>query len=186
MYQLGVGGLTPSIEKARELFELAAEQGNEEAMFQLSCTYMPDDDVEEIFDEFTNGSDDDDGLPDTPLSAAMSEVARREIKASGDESHSQKVDILLSSEEEADMQRKALYWVCRAAKKGHAGAQFNLGVMHLLDDYPGVERSEAVARRLFQKSAKQGNPSSPIQLGLHVYGRSWRIKNVFKERTKAL
>ena len=166
MHQLGAGGLKPSVEKARGLFELAAEQGNEEAMFQLSCTYMPDDGDEEDLDGFLDDSEVDDSIPDTPLSAAMSKVARREMKAANnDNRNSREVDQVLSAEEEVEMQRKALYWVCRAAKKGHAGAQFNLGVMHLLDKYPGVERSEAVARRLFQKSAKQGNPEAQYNLG---------------------
>ena len=69
MHQFGLSGLEASVDKARELFELAAEQGNDDAMFQLSCTYMPVELAED-------GLDDD--VLDTPLSAAMSKVAEED------------------------------------------------------------------------------------------------------------
>ena len=154
MHQFGLSGLDVSASKARELLELAAVQGNADAMFQLSCLYMPS--------EFTyNNSDDnsdDQGMLDTPLSAAMSKVADEETSdnPSNNNGRSDDVDEQVS---------EALLWVTRAAKKGHADAQFNLGIIHLRDDYPGVKKSEVTARRLLQKSAKQGHADAQFSLG---------------------
>ena len=52
----------------------------------------------------------------------------------------------------------------RLAKKGHAGAQFNLGLMY--HQGLGVKKDYVVARRLYRIAAKEGNPVAANNVGM--------------------
>ena len=52
----------------------------------------------------------------------------------------------------------------RLAKKGHAGAQFNLGLMY--HQGLGVKKDYAEARRLYRIAAKEGNPVAANNVGM--------------------
>lgn len=56
----------------------------------------------------------------------------------------------------------AVEWDTKAAERGHAMAQCNLGVCY--DDGKGVEKSYEKALRYFIKSALQGNGSSYYEI----------------------
>ena len=51
--------------------------------------------------------------------------------------------------------KKASKWYKKAAKQGHAEAQYNLGAMHENGD--GVDQSDSMAMRWYAKAAAQGH-----------------------------
>lgn len=55
-------------------------------------------------------------------------------------------------------------WFFRAAEKGHAEAQFNLGLLYLHGD--GVEKDIEAALKWFTQSAEQGNADAQNNLGV--------------------
>ena len=55
-------------------------------------------------------------------------------------------------------------WFFRAAEQGHAGAQFNLGL--LFAEGQGVPQDSAKAAELFTKSAEQGNVDAQNNIGV--------------------
>jgi TPR repeat protein len=58
---------------------------------------------------------------------------------------------------------EALKWYRRAAAKGNASAQFNLGIMYANGE--GVPKDEAKAVEWYQKSAAQGDADAQCFLG---------------------
>ena len=58
---------------------------------------------------------------------------------------------------------KGVYWIRRAARHGHALAQFNLGVMYR-DGRRGVGRDLDEARKWFELAAAQGDSSAKAAL----------------------
>ena len=63
--------------------------------------------------------------------------------------------------------KKAFYWYQKAAEKGDAPAQYNLGVLYLEGE--GVPKSDKKAVYWTQKSADQGDVSAQYNLGLMYY-----------------
>ena len=59
---------------------------------------------------------------------------------------------------------EAARWYRRAAELGHAGAQFNLGVMY--DKGEGVPQNHAEAARWYRRAAEQGVADAQLNLGL--------------------
>jgi len=65
---------------------------------------------------------------------------------------------------------EAVRWYRKAAEQGHAGAQYNLGVMYL--NGQGVRQDHAEAARWFRKAAEQGHAGAQCILGgMYEYGR---------------
>jgi len=50
---------------------------------------------------------------------------------------------------------RAVEWYRKAAKQGHAGAQFNLGKMY--ENGFGVDKNDSRAVKWYRKAAKQGD-----------------------------
>lgn len=63
--------------------------------------------------------------------------------------------------------KKAAQWFRRAAKKGHAGAQYNLGIMSYLGQ--GVDQDYAKAAQWFQKAGEQDHAAAQYNLGFLYY-----------------
>ena len=59
---------------------------------------------------------------------------------------------------------KAMEWYAKAAKQGHARAQFNLGVMY--ENGHGVKQSYKKAMEWYAKAAKQGHAGAQFNLGV--------------------
>ncbi len=56
----------------------------------------------------------------------------------------------------------AIKWLTPAAEQGHAGAQFNLGIIHYNGD--GVPVDDEAAVKWFTLAAKQGNAEAQEKL----------------------
>jgi len=81
----------------------------------------------------------------------------------------------------ADMteNRKAVYWYKKAALRGDAAAEANLGVHYMTGR--GVEKNPEAAAQWFLKAAEQGNDFAQLNIGVsYLYGRG-----VGKDATKA-
>ena len=72
----------------------------------------------------------------------------------------------------AQSEVEAARWCCKAADQGHAGAQYNLGIM--LDQGRGMAQSDVEAARWYRKAADQGFAKAQPQPGAHVYPWPWR------------
>jgi TPR repeat protein len=66
-----------------------------------------------------------------------------------------------------------LDWYHKAAEQGHAGAQFNLGLIY--DRGLGVKQDSAQALEWFRKAAGQGNAGAQFNLGV-MYARGVGVK----------
>ena len=63
--------------------------------------------------------------------------------------------------------KKAAQWFKQAAKKGHAGAQYNLGIMSYLGQ--GVEQDYSQAAVWFEKAGDQDHAAAQYNLGFLFY-----------------
>ena len=59
---------------------------------------------------------------------------------------------------------QAVYWFHQAAKQGHAGAQFNLGVIYAKGQ--GIPQDNQQATHWFHLAAKQGHSGAQFNLGV--------------------
>jgi hypothetical protein len=65
--------------------------------------------------------------------------------------------------------REAAGWYRQAAERGHAAAQFNLGVRH--GQGRGVEASDSLAAWWYRQAAEQGYAAAQFNLGIrHAHG----------------
>jgi TPR repeat protein len=63
--------------------------------------------------------------------------------------------------------KKAAQWFRQAARKGHAGAQYNLGIMSYLGQ--GVRQDYAISANWFQKASEQDHAAAQYNLGFLYY-----------------
>ncbi|NQU59261.1 MAG: sel1 repeat family protein, partial [Rhodospirillales bacterium] len=63
--------------------------------------------------------------------------------------------------------KKAAQWFRRAANKGHAGAQYNLGIMSYLGQ--GMDQDYAQAAHWFHKAGEQDHAAAQYNLGFLYY-----------------
>ncbi len=71
--------------------------------------------------------------------------------------------------------KKAAQWFSQAAKKGHAGAQYNLGIMSYLGQ--GVPQDYAQAIIWFEKAGEQDHADAQYNLGFLYYEGKGTKKN---------
>jgi hypothetical protein len=66
--------------------------------------------------------------------------------------------------------KKAAQWFRQAARKGHAGAQYNLGIMSYLGH--GMRQDYATAAQWFRQAGEQDHAAAQYNLGfLHYEGK---------------
>jgi TPR repeat protein len=58
-------------------------------------------------------------------------------------------------------------WFAKASAQGHAGAMYNLGVLHL--EGKGVEKNAVAAAKLIGAAAEKGNPDAMLDYGVLVF-----------------
>jgi len=157
MYQFGIG-VAEDKKEAAKWYRLAAEQGDKSACFSLGLIYEDIDKAE----------------------------AEKWYRLSGDKlAHERLVKLNMSDQEKAraramensksdfnrgnDFYRSKGYIVAEesyreAAKQGHAGAQYMLGLMY--DNGQGVKKDYAEAMKWYRMAADQGNADAQNNLGV--------------------
>ena len=145
MYADGEGVLKDDAEAVR-WFRLAAEQGDADAQFNLGVMHAAGEGV----------------LKDEAEAVRWFRLAAEQVHQS----------VAIPDEGLSDAELENLFAEMERSgpRQGHAGAQFNLGVMHAAGE--GVLKDEAEAVRWYRLAAEQGVASAQLNLGvMHAGGR---------------
>lgn len=174
LYKYGVG-VERSTEQAREWLRLAVEQGHTAAFKELSTlndTSKLDENVKwlHIAPEREETAAQPRQAPEKPavlttgqiIAAAEWGDADAQFKLASKYQHGQGgIPQSLA---------KAVAWYCKAAEQGHAGAQYNLGLLYR--NGKGVEQSFEQAAKWLRRAAEQGYAGAQYELGvLYQKGR---------------
>jgi TPR repeat protein len=163
MYALGRGGLPKDEREAVRWLRKSAEQGNAGAQSNLGIMYEEGrgglaKDQTEAAKWFRLAAEQGETQALTHLGDMYKEVGGVVFKA---------FDRLLSPKHSVKGDdAEAAKWLVKAAEKGVAKAQYDLGVMYLLGR-GGLAKNQTEAIKWFQKAAEQGNASAQLMVGTH-------------------
>ena len=154
MYLYGNCGLSKSYQRAKELYEMAAEQGEPNARFALGIMYETgqgvDQSIERANEYYETAARQGHGQ-------AMFNIGNAYYNGRG-------VDLSFT--------KASAFWKI-GAEQGHVNAQGNMGNLHYGGD--GVEKCQDKANMYWEMAAKQGDIQSQYNLGESYYNaKNWQ------------
>ena len=148
MYLYGKCGLSKSYQRAKELYEVAAEQGEPNARFALGIMYETgkgvDQSIERANEYYETAARQGHGQ-------AMFNIGNAYYNGRG-------VDLSFT--------KASAFWKI-GAEQGHVNAQGNMGNLHYSGD--GIEKCQDKANMYWEMAAKQGDTQSQYNLGEYYY-----------------